>query len=141
MSFEDLPDDWPQIPIGDPQHTADLLDLVVSMKSRFEGTVLILVCDPEHRPIQPIEIGGVGEPPEGDSLAALEIFASGVADHFPGGAVLLALARQGGLSITNRDRQWRACLEGAFKDRLTVLGTHLVTPAGSRLVHAVGRAA
>jgi hypothetical protein len=58
MSFEDLPSDWPDIPLAAPTHIADVLDLFVSMQTRLDGALLVLVCDSLRRPVQPILLHG-----------------------------------------------------------------------------------
>ena len=140
MSFEDLPRDWPDIPLTDPTHIADVLDIFVSMQARLDGSLLILVCDPLRCPVQPILVEDIERRPPDDSTHALGRMAATIADALPGATALCAIARRGGLSITADDRAWRTAITRAFAD-VPLIGVHVVTPDGSRLVHALGTAA
>ncbi|MEZ5185731.1 MAG: hypothetical protein R2720_08300 [Candidatus Nanopelagicales bacterium] len=141
MSFEDLPDEWPAIPLQDPTHIADVLDLYVSMRARHEGALVVVVCDDQRRPVQPMQIDGVGRLPPPYAADHLARMAASLADAFPGATALFALARRGGLSVTAGDQAWRRCVEASFSEKLPVIGFHLVTPGGSRIVHTTGAAA
>ena len=76
MSFRDLPQDWPDIPLTDPTHTADVLDIFVSMKTRMNGGLLVLVCDPLRRPLQPVLVEDFGSRPPEDGDQALKNLAT-----------------------------------------------------------------
>jgi len=134
MSFEDLSPDWPGIPLSDPTHIADVLDLFVGMQARMDGALLILVCDPLRRPVQPIMIDEIQRMPMADAYRHLPRWSDAIATSAPGCHLLFALARRGGLSITTTDRRWRRCVEETFS-AIPCLGFHVVTPDGSRLVH------
>ena len=56
MSFDDLPDNWPELPLTDQRLLADVLDLVVSEQSRRDGALYVLLCDENARLLQPIAI-------------------------------------------------------------------------------------
>lgn len=140
MSFEDLPSDWPDIPLADPTHIADVLDLFVSMQSRMDGVLLVLVCDSLHRPVQPILLHGIHSMPFADAYRLLPRWAEAIAGTAPGCPLLFALARRGGLSVTPDDRRWRRCIEETFRP-IPCLGFHVVTPDGSRSVHDADAAA
>ena len=56
MSFDDLPDNWPELPLTDQRLLADVLDLVVSEQSRRDGALYVLLCDEQARLVQPIAI-------------------------------------------------------------------------------------
>ncbi|MEI2785956.1 MAG: hypothetical protein V9E82_09690 [Candidatus Nanopelagicales bacterium] len=80
------------------QHTADLLDLLVNTRARINGALLVLVCDDQLRPIQPILIENdnaeIPRPP--DMTEALWTLAEGVARTLPGATALVALSRREG---------------------------------------------
>ncbi|MCB0904755.1 MAG: hypothetical protein KDC17_11260 [Actinobacteria bacterium] len=141
MSFRDLPQDWPDIPLTDPTHTADVLDIFVSMKTRMNGGLLVLVCDPLRRPLQPVLVEDFGSRPPEDGDQALKNLATSIAEAVPGATVLCAIARRGGLSITADDRAWRTAITRGFADHAPLIGVHVVTPDGSRPVHPLGAAA
>jgi hypothetical protein len=140
MSFKDLPPDWPDIPLTDPTHIANVLDIFVSMKTRMSGGLLVLVCDPLRCPMQPILVEDFGRRPPEDGDQALKNVATSIAQVLPGATVLCAIARRGGLSITADDRAWRTAITRAFAD-VPLIGVHVVTPDGSRLVHPISAAA
>jgi hypothetical protein len=56
MGFEDLPREWVDLPLDDPQLVGDVLDLVVSLQDRLDGGLALLVCDAEHRLVLPCVI-------------------------------------------------------------------------------------
>jgi len=44
MTFQDLPADWPTMPLTDPRITDDVLDLVISVRDRDQGALHVLMC-------------------------------------------------------------------------------------------------
>ena len=46
MSFQDLPDDWPEHPITDPAIFIDVVDLMATVADREAGAIYVLVCYP-----------------------------------------------------------------------------------------------
>jgi hypothetical protein len=138
MSFEDLPADWPDHPVDHPAFCADILDLFVSERSRQRGCLFLLVCDAQHRAVQPIEILDIEIAPPADTVALLKQMVPTL-QEFPGCTLLTAIARPGRLKVFWCDAAWRDCIVAAF-DGIPLLGVHLVTPAGS-LAFDVGPAA
>lgn len=134
MSFDDLPDNWPELPLTDQRLLADVLDLVVSEQSRRDGALYVLLCDEQARLVQPIAIDLLEAPTD---LAAREELLAGVVDmtHHLGenGSYVVAIARRGGLSVTLDDEQWAAAVESA-RGSWRLLGVHVVTRDGSRPV-------
>ncbi len=57
MTFEDLPDNWPTLPLTEPQLLADVLDLVVGHHDRVDESFVVLACDSDVRLVQPCVIG------------------------------------------------------------------------------------
>ena len=142
MAFTDLPPDWPTRPITTPALLPDVLDLVVSERARATGSLFLLVCDADDRLVLPMQIGELtaapGESARGHLLAPVM---RQVTDMEPGGGVLAAIARPGGLSVNADDVAWAEAVAAATQGSLRLLGVHLVTPDGSRPVPADRRAA
>jgi hypothetical protein len=139
MGFEDLPDDWPDRPLTEPQLLADVLDLIVSHRDRVEGAIGVLVCDADQRLLVPAVIGDLDDvAPDADRSEGLRNFVSAVVGGMGTDAGPLGLhfsiARRYGLSITPDDVRWRDAAVAACASRVTLLGVHLVTVEGSRLV-------
>lgn len=140
MSFEDLPEDWPSIPLTDPTHIADVLDIFVSLRARHRGALVVIICDEERRPVQPIEIDGVPTSPPAEATRFLGHLASTIGDR-PGWGALFAIARHRALQVTANDQAWRQAIETAFGGHAEVLGVHVVTRDGSLPVLAPREAA
>ena len=131
MSFSDLPEDWPTIPLTDPTHVANVLDIFVSMEARAVGSLLLLVCDELRRPVQAIEVAEISRSPLPDSVEILRPIASTIADALPDATLLCAIARTGSLQPRRSDAAWGDCLHEAFADRIPIIGIHVVTPRGT----------
>lgn len=131
MNFENLPAEWPTIPLTDPHHIADVLDIYVGVRDRMAGSLLILICDEQRRPVQPVIINDIdADVPGGEHLPLVHI-AEHVADLRPEATVLCAIARPGRTRVTKTDRRWAQALERVFAGRLELLGVHLITLDGS----------
>lgn len=134
MSFDDLPDDWPQRPLSEPRFVADVLDLLVSEADRRAGALVVVMCDADGRVVQPVVV----EDPDPDASEEERVRAIGVFVEAMGGcgSLLVALARRDGLSIRPGDRCWDRAVRRACGAQARVLGVHVVTLSGSRLVPA-----
>ncbi|HRY10118.1 MAG: hypothetical protein H6528_02340 [Actinobacteria bacterium] len=131
MSFEDLPKGWQELPLDDDKLIHDVLDLFVSMRDRYDGTLFVLLCDEDRRVVQPIVVEEVERLPPPDSdimLGNLVTAIRGVREDL---CALVAIARPGPLRVFGFDEQWAGFIERAFTDRVPLLGIHLVTPSGS----------
>jgi hypothetical protein len=137
MGFNNLPEGWAEQALTDPQIVvADVLDLFVLERDRRRGAVYALLCDEDDRIRVPVAVDEIGE---GGSLEErihmFGVFAEGVATGCPGGSMLVAVARRGGLSLTADDHLWRrAAEEACAREDVRLLGVHIVTLDGSRLV-------
>lgn len=134
MSFQDLPQDWPERALDDPHLAADVLDLVVSERDRRAGALAVLLCDETARLVQPVVVDGCPEDsPEEERVRALGTFTEAMG---PSGSLLLAIARRDGLSIRAEDRMWVRAARQACGPHVRLLGVYVITLAGSRLVPA-----
>lgn len=60
MTYQDLPQNWPNLSLRDADHGADLVDLLLSNDDRKHNSFLLLPCQPDGVPIgSPIVIGFV----------------------------------------------------------------------------------
>lgn len=141
MSFHDLPQQWPTLPLDDPDHVGDVLDIFVDLRARSVGSLLVLICDERRRPVQPVLIEQIDPTPPPDAAAMLEHIAVTIGQANPDATVLCAVARRDGLDVTIGDHAWRECIEQAFAERLQVLGVHLITVDGSMPIPDQGAAA
>jgi hypothetical protein len=131
MSFEDLPDDWLTRPVDDPEIVDDVLDLAVFIADRERGALAVLMCDDEHRLVQPVMVSDAPrDVPPDERARAVGVFVEALGH----GSLLLAIARREGLSITDDDRDWAVAALRACGDEVRFLGLHVVTVGGSRLV-------
>jgi hypothetical protein len=133
MSFDDLPDGWKERPLTDPRLVADVLDLIVSDADRRAGGLAVLLCDEQGRLMQPGIISDLDyESSEAERAEMLGGFVTTMTEWFD--SVMFALARADGLSITADDQSWARAVQCACSGELRLLGFHLVTRDGSRLV-------
>ena len=133
MSFDDLPEGWKERPLTDPRLVADVLDLMVSEADRHAGALAVLLCDEQGRLMQPGIISDLDyESSEAERAQMLSCFVTAMTEWFD--SVLFALARADGLSITADDERWARAVRHACSGELRLLGFHLVTRNGSRLV-------
>jgi hypothetical protein len=133
MSFDDLPDGWKEQPLTDPRLVADVLDLIVSDADRRAGGLAVLLCDEQGRLMQPGIISDLDyESSAAERAEMLGSFVTTMTERFD--SVLFALARADGLSITADDQSWVRAVQCACSGELRLLGFHLVTRDGSRLV-------
>jgi hypothetical protein len=133
MSFEDLPDGWKQQPLTDPRFVADVLDLYVSDADRCAGALAVLMCDEQGRLLQPGIISDLDyDSSEVERGRMLGTFVTHLAEFFD--SVMFALARADGLSVTDDDECWARAVQHACEGKVRLLGFHLITRDGSRLV-------
>jgi hypothetical protein len=133
MSFDDLPDGWTEQPLTDPRLVADVLDLVVSDADRCAGGLAVLLCDEQGRLVQPGIISDLDhDSSEAQRCWMLGCFVTTMPEFFT--SAVFALARADGLSITADDQCWARAVQHACQGELRLLGFHLVTRDGSRLV-------
>ena len=132
MSFEDLPDGWIDLPLEDPRLVSNVLDLVVSYTDRVDGGLAILMCDDEHRLVQPCMISDLDYLASEDERHRALRNVVDVMDRQ--GSMHVAIARKDGLSITPDDHVWARAMSRACSHAVELLGVHVVTLHGSREV-------
>ena len=145
MGFEDLPDDWSDRPLTDPQLLADVLDLVVMDRDRRAGGLGVLICDAHQRlsvPVmisEPDDLADDEEREKGLSTIAHAVrgFDLGDAGGTGRAGIHLAIARRDGLSSTRSDRSWQRAAVAVCGDDIDLLGVHVVTCDGSRTLPPV----
>jgi hypothetical protein len=131
MRFDELPKDWPTRPVTDPEIFEGVIDLIVTDKSRAEGAVHVILCHPDGRLLQPIALD------DGGSRPSVEKIEDGLRTLLPAlgrqglSAVVLAIARPGGMRPTARDRRLRAVFETVCcVAGLELLGVAIAAPGG-----------
>jgi len=136
VSYKDLPQDWESEPVRDAGRAADVLDLFVPDQMREQGAIYLLLCDQDDRLLQPCAVETV--PEEGADVSRESFFAPFIevlTRLTPAGAVLVALARPEGLSLTSSDREWQAAAYAVCSAAsVRLLGVHLLTLHGSRVL-------
>ena len=116
MTFEDLPRDWAQRPITDPDIFEGVVDLIATEASRSDGATYVLLCHSNGRLLQPICLPDeprridAGEVLDGVTLLLTEVARHDVHD------VVMVIARPGRAEPTPRDHDLRAAFEGACRN-------------------------
>lgn len=128
MSFDDLPDDWPQRPLNDPELARDVLDLFVRDADRREGGVSVLICHADHTLAQPLFVNG--SIPRDEAAPLLRNLFAACAQGGPGGAVVVALVRESGGPCDDDRALHQMVIDGCAELGLGLLSTHLVTCPG-----------
>lgn len=137
MNFENLPKNWDEEPVDRPDRINDLLDLFVNERARERGALLILICDPDGYLLAPCIVEDIPqELTDEDCRQGLGGFIEAVRVDDVAGAVLIAVGRADGLSLTETDRRWRSAAEELCGDDIRVLGVHLITQHGTRPIAA-----
>ncbi len=130
MSFEDLPRDWAQRPITDPDVFEGVVDLIVTEQSRFEGATYVLFCHEGGRLMQPICVPD--EPTTVDAGKVLERLTALFTESAGRDVldVVMVIARSGRPAPTPRDHDLRAAFEGACRaSGVRLLGVAIAAPA------------
>lgn len=132
MTFQDLPDNWDKLPLTDPRTAVDAVDLFLGDKDRSLNTMLVLLCDDDLRPIQPLLIDGVqwrcSALQRRQTLAFLP--------HLPVGGVVLGISASQPIPADVAQR-WRRTIEAICDEGGPVL-MHLLSTAPGVLPTHVG---
>ena len=127
MSFDDLPPDWPDRPLTDPALRGDVVDLFLSDSDRARRSLLVLLCDDDHRALQPVVINDIPHTTTSERRAAVFRFL----EEVPTAAVVVALGLPTTLRARGHVRSWeRATRLMCERLGITLLGFHLATLDG-----------
>ena len=129
MSFQDLPADWAQRPITDPDVFEGVVDLIVADRARREGSTYVLLCHEGGRLMQPLclpnepRTADVDRVQSGLTRLFTEATSEGVRD------VVLVIGRPGDPAPTSRDHDLRAAFESACRSAgVRLLGVAIAAP-------------
>lgn len=130
MTFHDLPPRASQIPLTDRRVAADVIDLIIGHTDRAAGCLTIVICDRDHRCIQPILLHDVD--PDSDAAGLrqlLRLLLPLVADN--GGSVLIGRGRPRGRMADDVDRSWhQAAIDLCRQHDVALLGFLVATADG-----------
>jgi hypothetical protein len=132
MSFDDLPDNWTDLPLDTPGLGADVADLVVGVADRESGCLGLLLTDERRRLLQPLVVGGVTDGIDPDDIATrLESVLLLLREV--GGALVFVRGRDGAILVTDADRRWlEVVLAACQRHEVPLIGAWLATPSGVR---------
>ncbi|MGB5951867.1 MAG: hypothetical protein WBG57_05035 [Ornithinimicrobium sp.] len=130
MSFEDLPANWPSMPLDDPVLARDVLDLCVTHADRVQGGLAVLVLRPGLTLAQPIFVAGP-MPPAGRRAALSSLFTACSRAGADTALVAGIVHERSALSDDDRALHQDA-IEVCRQVELTLVSTHLVTASGIR---------
>lgn len=132
MSLDDLPPNWPHLPLDTPGLAGDVADLVVSHVDRVAGCVALVLTGADLTMGQPAVIDHVDDSVSPDQLRP-------VLDHLcgllveTGGAMVFVRGRDGSVRFTDVDRRWhQEAVDACHRARVPLLGAFLATPAAVR---------
>ena len=131
MSFTDLPQNPRHLPLTDPRLAGDVIDLLLSREDRANGALGMMLCDEQHRGLQPIVLNDV--PDTGEILDGLtkllEVVLPLVVER--DGSVLIGRGRPQGSRPDDVDR---ACHQRAIElcaaHGVRLIGFHVATLEG-----------
>jgi len=129
MTFQDLPKNWHARPLTDPDLAPDVVDLVVREGDRAVGCLSLLLCDDDHRMVQPVTITDLdrGHPEHRRHL--FDLVVGELAEHL--GGVVVAVGRPRGAVPDDEARGWHeAAIAACRAHDVPLLGTYLATTHG-----------
>ena len=130
MTFEDLPPRASQIPLTDARVAGDVIDLIVGEADRAGGCVGLMLCDEEHRGVQPVVLHDVADDGRAEGLGTLLglVLPLLAQSH---GSVLVARGRPRGTVADDVDRVWhQAAIDLCAAHGVRLLGFHVATGDG-----------
>jgi hypothetical protein len=132
MSFDDLPENWSDLPLDSPGLGADVADLVVGLADRESGCIGLLLTDADRVLVQPMVVGEVPADGGDESVAGrLDTVLRLVREL--GGALGFVRGRPGSVLLTDADRRWHeAVLTACRRHEVPLFGAWLATPSGVR---------
>lgn len=118
MTFDDLPTNWPTLPLDDPRLAADVVDLCLRHSDRVKNSALLLLCDDRGVGLQPVVIDGVDWHAVADERASL----FDVVGHVGVPAVVVAVSARRPIPSEVALR-WRETARAVFaRDGVRMLG-------------------
>ena len=129
MSFDDLPDNWADLPLDTPGLAADVADLVVGHRDRMGGCIGLVLTGADLSMAQPAVINDVDDTVRPEELRPfLEQLCAMVAQT--GGALLFVRGRDGSVLLTDADRRWhQLAIDACRVAGVSLVGAFLATPA------------
>jgi hypothetical protein len=132
MTFQDLPKGGAVrlLPLTDETTAADVIDLIIFDEDRAAGCFGMMLCDDQHRGVQPVVVKEVPEDAAMDGVARL------LDDVLPllaetGGSILVARGRPRGRRPSDADRAWhQVTIERCVAHGVRLLGFYLATGDG-----------
>lgn len=124
MTFDDLPENFRDLPLDDPVLRADAIDLFVGYLDRTRGCFAVLLLDEAHRVVQPIVITEMGEVDPPALAGPLRTLLTEVCPP----AIVGALGRPGSPLFTDTDRACHQVLTDLCRELgVPLLGTYVAT--------------
>ena len=129
MSFDDLPDDWADLPLDTPGLAADVADLVVGHRDRVGGCIGLVLTGADLTMGQPAVVNDVDDTVQPEELRGfLEQLCRMVGET--GGALLFVRGREGSVLVTDADRRWhQVAIDACRVAGIPLVGAFLATPA------------
>ena len=132
MSFDDLPENWADLPLDTPGLAADVADLVVGERDRAGGCVGVVLTRRDLTMAQPGVINDVDDSVDPEEVRPFlgrlcEIAAEA------GGALLFVRGRSGSVYFTDLDRRWhQVAIDACRVSGAPLVGAFLATPGNVR---------
>jgi hypothetical protein len=129
MSFDDLPDDWADLPLDTPGLAADVADLVVGHRDRVGGCIGVVLTAADLTMRQPAVVNDVDDGVQPDELRPFLEQVCGVLAE-GGGALVFVRGRDGSVLLTDADRRWhQLAIDACRAAGVSLVGAFLATPA------------
>lgn len=122
-------DPFDRAPVESEEDAAELVRLLLDLDDIASGALLIVLCDPEHRPTVPVLVTDL--PVTSSAHDVVARWLNGVAEELDIEAmgIILARARPGQSFVLDHDRSWHeAVLAACEQSSMTLLHGFVVTP-------------
>jgi hypothetical protein len=129
MTFEDLPPRASTIPLTDRRVAADVIDLIIGDTDRATGCVGVMICDDEHRGVQPLVLHDMLDDAEASLVQLLGLLLPLVVERK--GSVLIGRGRPRGTMADDVDRAWHErAIDLCGQAGVPLLGFYVATSDG-----------
>ena len=129
MSFDDLPDNWAELPLDTPGLGADVADLVVGHHDRVGGCLGLVLTGADLTMVQPAVVNDVDDTVQPEELRGFLVQLCRMVGE-NGGALLFVRGRDGSVLVTDADRRWHQVATDACRAAgIPLVGAFLATPA------------